>query len=109
MYRETDLPAPYDCDATARLKHPVIDTMRQFWDYADYFDCERESIGLKNYYALCSFLDSNVAQVLAALERSGQAGNTQIIYTSDHGEMTGKHVIWGRCFMEADSFGSPMS
>ncbi|MCP4470399.1 MAG: sulfatase-like hydrolase/transferase, partial [Gammaproteobacteria bacterium] len=80
LYRDVDLPRPYDRDDSTRLRHPVIDAMRQFWDYADYFDADGETLGLKNYYALCSFLDDNVGQVLRALEASGQADNTQIIY-----------------------------
>ena len=70
LYRDIDIPEPYDCDHVEQLKHPVIDEMRRFWDYADYFDRDSEKTGLRNYYALCSFLDDNVAQVLAALERS---------------------------------------
>ena len=109
LYRDMDLPEPYDCDPANQLKHPLIDEMRRFWDYADHFDRDSEKIGLKNYYALCSFLDDNVAQVLAALDKSGQAGNTQIIYTSDHGDMTGNHGIWGKCYMYEDSVGIPMT
>lgn len=109
LYRDVDLPEPYDCDTAKQLKHPVIDEMRRFWDYADHFDHESEKIGLRNYYGLCSFLDDNVAQVLAALDNSGQAGNTQVIYTSDHGDMTGNHGIWGKCYMYEDSVGIPMS
>ena len=109
LYRDVDLPQPYDCDPATRLKHPVIDQMRCFWDYADHFDQDSEKTGLRNYYALCSFLDDNIGQVLAALERSGQGANTQIIYTSDHGDMTGNHGIWGKCYMYEDSVGIPMT
>lgn len=108
LYRDVELPEPYDRDAAKRLKHPVIDAMRRFWNYADYFDRDREIEGLKNYYGLCSFLDDNVAQVLDALNRSGQADNTQIIYTSDHGDMIGNHGIWGKCYMYEDSAGVPL-
>ena len=108
LYQDVNLPDPYDCDPDKNLKHPVLDQMRDFWDYVDYFDRDSEKIGLRNYYALCSFLDDNVAQVLAALNKSGQAGNTQIIYTSDHGDMTGNHGIWGKCYMYEDSVGIPM-
>jgi len=108
LYQDVNLPDPYDCDPDKHLKHPVLDQMRRFWDYADYFDRDSERIGLKNYYALCSFLDDNVAQVLAALDKFGQAGNTQIIYTSDHGDMAGNHGIWGKCYMYEDSVGIPM-
>jgi choline-sulfatase len=109
MYGDVELPAAYDRDDSKRLKHPVIDAMREFWDYADYFDPDSVRLGLRNYYGLCSFLDDNVAQVLKALEASGQAENTQIIYTSDHGDMIGNHGIWGKCFMYEDSVGIPMS
>jgi choline-sulfatase len=108
LYRDVELPEPYDRDAAKRLKHPVIDEMRRFWNYADYFDRDSEIEGLKNYYGLCSFLDDNIAQVLDALNRSGQADNTQIIYTSDHGDMIGNHGIWGKCYMYEDSAGVPL-
>ena len=109
MYRDVELPQPYDRDPVQRLTHPVIDEMRRFWNYADYFDSETEIEGLRNYYGLCSFLDDNVGQVLAALETSGHADNTRIIYTSDHGDMIGNHGIWGKSYMYEDSVGIPLS
>ncbi len=108
-YRNVELPAPYDCDPAQRLRHPVIDEMRRFWNYADYFEREKEIEGLRNYYGLCSFLDDNVRQVLEALGASGQADNTRIIYTSDHGDMIGNHGIWGKSYMYEDSVGIPMT
>jgi choline-sulfatase len=109
LYRDVELPDPYDTDPANRLKHLVIDEMRQFWNYADYFDRDSEIEGLKNYYGLCSFLDDNVSQVLTALDKSGQVDNTQIIYTSDHGDMLGNHGIWGKCYMYEDSAGIPLT
>ncbi len=108
-YRDCELPQPYDRDPSSRLRHPVIDRMRRFWDYADFFSAETEAIGLMNYYALCSFLDANVARVLSALEQSGQADDTQIIYTSDHGDMIGNHGIWCKSYMYEDSAGIPLT
>jgi choline-sulfatase len=109
LYRDIELPQAFDRDDSTRLKHPVIDAMREFWDYADYFDPETERLGLQNYYGLCSFLDDNVAQVLAALDGSGQADNTQIIYTSDHGDLIGNHGLWCKSFMYEDSVGIPLT
>ena len=109
LYRDVELPQPYDRNENTRLRHPVIDEMRKFWDYADYFDADSERLGLQNYYGLCSFLDDNVAQVLDALNSSGQAGNTQIVYTSDHGDMIGNHGIWAKSYMYEDSVGIPMT
>ena len=109
LYRDVELPRPFDRDASTRLSHPVIDAMRLFWDYADFFDEDSERLGLQNYYGLCSFLDDNVAQVLDALQASGHADNTQIVYTSDHGDMIGNHGIWAKSYMYEDSVGIPMT
>jgi len=109
LYRDVELPKPYDRDDRTRLSHPVIDAMRGFWDYADHFDAASERLGLQNYYGLCSFLDDNVAQVLEALNSSGQVDNTQIVYTSDHGDMIGNHGIWAKSYMYEDSVGIPMT
>lgn len=108
LYRDIDLPQPFDRDEAKRLKHPVIDAMRQFWNYTDYFDADSEREGLRNYYALCSYVDDNIGQIMNALEASGQVDRTQVIYTSDHGDLIGNHGIWCKSFMYEDSVGIPM-
>ena len=109
LYRDINLPSAYDTDVDKQIRHPVIDAMREFWNYNDYFDEQSQQEGLRNYYGLCSFLDDNVRQVVGALEQSGAADNTQIIYTSDHGDMIGNHGIWCKSYMYEDSVGIPMT
>jgi arylsulfatase A-like enzyme len=47
-----------------------------------------------NYYINCMIdVDRHIGAVLDALEESGQADNTVIIFTSDHGEMAGAHHL----------------
>jgi arylsulfatase A-like enzyme len=46
-----------------------------------------------NYYGLVTLVDNMVGRVLAALEGSGQAENTIVVYTSDHGDMLGDHGL----------------
>ncbi len=46
-----------------------------------------------NYYGLITMVDRAFARVIRALEESGQADNTIIVYTSDHGEMGGDHCL----------------
>ena len=46
------------------------------------------------YYGMVSFTDAQVGRVLEALESSGTADDTLIVYTSDHGEMLGEHGLW---------------
>jgi arylsulfatase len=47
-----------------------------------------------NYYLNCMIdVDQHIGRVLDALEESGQAENTIIFFTSDHGEMGGAHHL----------------
>jgi len=41
------------------------------------------------YYALCSYVDAQFGRVLRRLEEMGEAENTFVVFTSDHGEMLG--------------------
>ena len=43
------------------------------------------------YYAMIEMVDDRIGAVLNALELTGQAENTIVIFTSDHGEMMGDH------------------
>jgi arylsulfatase A-like enzyme len=46
-----------------------------------------------NYYGLVTLVDRAFGTVLEALEASGQAENTVVVYTSDHGDMLGDHGL----------------
>ena len=48
---------------------------------------------LDDYYYLTAKNDHHLGQVLDALEATGQAGRTMVIFTSDHGEMAGSHRL----------------
>ena len=48
----------------------------------------------RQYSAAVEQLDDEVGRILDALERSGQADNTYVIFTSDHGEMLGDHGLY---------------
>jgi arylsulfatase A-like enzyme len=43
------------------------------------------------YHAMVAHIDREVGRVLEALEDSGLADDTMVIYTSDHGDMLGDH------------------
>ena len=50
----------------------------------------------QEYYAIISHLDAQIGQILAALEASGEADNTYIFFTSDHGLALGNHGLIGK-------------
>ena len=51
---------------------------------------------LSKYYAMIEHTDAQIGRILAELEASGQADNTVIIYTSDHGLAMGRHGLMGK-------------
>lgn len=52
---------------------------------------------LADYYAVVSFMDTQIGRILAALERNGQAGNTIILFSSDQGlAVGGLHGLMGK-------------
>ncbi|MBI3836821.1 MAG: sulfatase [Planctomycetia bacterium] len=53
-------------------------------------DAEKQGIAAA-YYTSVEFMDKNVGLVLEALDRSGQARDTIVIYLGDHGYLLGQH------------------
>lgn len=53
-------------------------------------DVEKQGI-VAAYHTSVEFLDRNIGLVLEALEKSGRAQDTIVIYTGDHGYMLGQH------------------
>ncbi len=60
------------------------------------------------YFGLVSFVDHNVGRLVKALEDNGLAGDTRIIYTSDHGDNLGTRGLWGKSNMYEESAAVPM-
>ena len=67
---------------------------------------QRKAIG--GYYASVAFMDEQVGKVLDALEKSGQAENTIVIFTSDHGYHLGEHDFWAKVSLRDESSMVPL-
>lgn len=100
---DIDLPA----DSVLAEQHPVVRQMRYHFDVDEPVTEEQQRLCRAAYYGLCTFLDDQVGRVLDALERSGLAETTRVIYVSDHGEMLGEHGMWWKCAMYEGSLGIP--
>jgi choline-sulfatase len=58
--------------------------------FRDLTDSEKQGINAA-YYTATEYMDSCVGRVLDALDRSGQADSTIVVYLGDHGYMLGQH------------------
>ncbi len=47
-----------------------------------------------NYFGMISLIDHNVGRILTTLEELDLAGNTIVVYTSDHGDLLGDHGLY---------------
>jgi choline-sulfatase len=53
-------------------------------------------VNRQEYFAIITHMDTQVGRILNALEASGKADNTWIIFTSDHGLAVGHHGLMGK-------------
>ena len=51
---------------------------------------------IADYYGMISHLDAQIGRLLDALAASGQAENTIVVYTADHGLAVGQHGLLGK-------------
>ena len=65
---------------------------------------EHEIRGLRRgYYACVTFIDQQLGRLLSALVEADLASSTNLVYTSDHGEMLGKFGLWWKCNLLEDA------
>ncbi len=60
------------------------------------------------YFAIISHMDAQIGRILRALEASGKASNTIIVFTSDHGLSAGRHGLMGKQNMYEHSMRVPL-
>ena len=63
---------------------------------------------IARYWGLCSLVDTHLGAILNTLEECGQAENTIVVYTSDHGDMMGSHRLIAKCVMFEEAVRVPM-
>ncbi|MBL9211132.1 MAG: sulfatase [Opitutaceae bacterium] len=100
-------------DLYDRAKLPPLDPRRPAGAPEIAFHDSREVLGLPGpqritptpeliaemrhgYYANISYMDAQLGKVLDALDRSGVAERTIIVFAGDHGYHTGEHSLWGK-------------
>ncbi len=62
---------------------------------------------MRLYYGMCSQVDAGVGRILKALDRLGLAGDTLVLFSSDHGDMQGCHGLKNKTLPHEESAGIP--
>ena len=88
----------------------MVASYRRDWAGIDYSRLsEREAIGLRHHYAaLVERLDEDVGTVLAGLEDGGHAGDTIVVFASDHGDALGDFGLVGKTYFHEPSVRVPL-
>jgi choline-sulfatase len=110
LYRLDRIPHSKLLPADGYKHHPWIARMEQFMCQETRFDGDPElrKLAIAGYFALCSFMDRQVGLIIDALEETGQADSTLIIYTSDHGDNAGARGLWGKSNLYLESTAVPV-
>ena len=102
MYDIDEVPLPAGYADEMADKPRVYNRMRQsLWGQLTGREIRE---GIRHYWAYCTYLDELFARVLTALDATGQAENTLVLYTSDHGDYCGDHGLFAKgipCFRGA--------
>jgi len=63
---------------------------------------ERTQANAACYYGMISLMDKHIGRILDALEAAGQADNTLVVFSSDHGDLLGDHGLWWKSLVAYD-------
>jgi choline-sulfatase len=108
LYPLERMPEPRLHPGDGHPRHPWLEASHRIHPVDDGLDAERRRLATACYYGLCTWVDHQVGRLLAALQLSGLADSTRVIYTSDHGDNIGARGIWGKSTHYDDAAGVPL-
>jgi arylsulfatase A-like enzyme len=93
MYDAADMELPPSYGDEMENKSQYYKRMRD--KYTEFSDDEVREV-MAHYYGYCTMMDDMLGELLDKLEETGQADNTLVIFTSDHGELCGDHGLYAK-------------
>jgi len=103
-----DLPMPPQWRQEDWSQHPACKWFRRHFD-ADTPHTEEEIRNcIRVYYGMVMFLDEQIGRVLNKLEALGLDKDTQVIYSTDHGDSIGARGLFGKFTHYEESGGIPL-
>lgn len=109
LYPLSELPDAKLHPDTGYVRHPWVEKQNEVMNSeATFRDPEERLRAFAAYYGLCTWLDSNVGRILSALDMTGLADRTTVVYTSDHGDNVGARGLWGKSNLYQESVAVPL-
>lgn len=106
MYPLESIPVP-EVPADERQAHPAASFGSAKKEQEKLTDDLRRA-AIQAYCASTTFMDAQVGEVLAGLEKHGLAGNTIVVFMSDHGYHLGEHGLWQKMSLFENSARVPL-
>ncbi len=91
MYDPADVPLPPNFQDSLADKPRVYQRQRRFWGQMSE---EEYRQAIAHYWGYCTMQDDLLGMILEALEATGQAENTLVLFISDHGDYAGAHGLF---------------
>lgn len=95
LYHDGDIDPPRAAPVPLNQRDPHS---RSLYHHYGQDKCELSARDYRNarrgYYGMISYVDALFGRLMAALEGSGYADSTAIVFASDHGDMIGERGMW---------------
>lgn len=103
-----ELPRPPQWKQEDWPMHPHYTYMRKYFDASEqHTDAQIKNL-IHAYYGLTNFLDEQLGRVLNRLEALGLSEDTNVLYSTDHGECLSARGFYGKFTHYEESGGVPM-
>ena len=97
-----------DCDEASYRKHYKDVPAEELLNRPNFKASDAKKYNPTNsapyYFSNVTGVDREIGRVLRALEASGEADNTIVVFTADHGEMMGSHGLMQKNYIYDESF-----
>jgi choline-sulfatase len=101
LYDGVEVPLPERRDPNYTSMDVWANEAHETEDVAALDDPEALRALRRAYYGLVTYVDRKLGELVRALEETGQADDTAIVFTSDHGDMLGeRRMVQKRTFYE---------
>ena len=108
-YDADAIPLPAVGPIPPEARDPHSQRLYENYDRGDHRVTEDHIRGARRaYYAMISYVDDKIAELMATLDAAGLAEQTIIVLTSDHGDMLGERGLWYKMNFFEDSARVPL-